>query len=62
MKYDQRLEYELNFNINGTTTILCYRAGVLVFIKRIPIFAFHSLMQFSKLPYKMTSCLVDNCR
>ena len=61
--WSKRLEYELNYNINGTTTILCCaRAGVLVFIKRIPIFAFHSLMQFSKVPYKMSSCLVDNCR
>ena len=48
MKYDQVLEYELNFNIKETTTILCSRTGVLVFTQRIPIFAFHSLMQFSK--------------
>ena len=60
--WSKRLEYKLNYNINGTTTILCSRAGVLIFIKRIPIFAFHSLMQFSKVPYKMSSCLVDNCR
>ena len=62
MKYDQVLEYELNFNIKETTTILCSRTGVLVFIQRIPIFEFHSLMQFSKvrwLPVWLT--IADDC-